>query len=136
MKKNIVIVTLLIVLGFIVLLGLYQFDKLKAEYKSDLETLRSELQFVKEARQKDKKAYQDTLKELKKKQKKAVFEAEQTGYNNGYAEGKAQAKTIVKTVKTYQDPISADVTKNGVKVNYENETGYYLEGDQINRHEK
>ena len=72
MKKNIVIVALVIILGFIVLLGLYQFDKLKVEYKSDLETLRSELQFVKEARQKDKEAYQDTLQELKKRQKKAL----------------------------------------------------------------
>lgn len=117
MKKNIVIATLIIIVMIGALIGLYQFDKLKAEYKADLETLKCELQLEKDARQTEKEAYQDTLKELKKKQKKAISE-------------------VVKTVKTYQDPISADVTKNGVKVNYENGTGYYLEGDQINRHEK
>lgn len=132
MKKNIAVTILIIVIIVGVLIGLYQFNKLKAEYASDLKTLRSELQLEKETRQTEKEAYQDTLQELKKKQKKAISEAEQ----NGYAKGKAQAKTVVKTVKTYQDPISADVTKNGVKVNYKDGTGYYLEKDQINRHEK
>lgn len=136
MKKNIIIAILIVIIITGALIGLYQFDKLKVTYKADLEALKSELQFEKNTRQTEKEAYQDTLKELKKKQKKAISEAKQTSYSNGYMEGKAQAKTIVKTVKAYQDPISADVTKNGVKVNYKNGTGYYLERDQINRHEK
>lgn len=132
MKKNIVIATLIIIVMIGALIGLYQFDKLKAEYKADLESLKSELQLEKDARQTEKEAYQDTLKELKKKQKKALSKAKERGYNKGYINGKAQ----VKTVKTYQDPVSADVTDSGLKVNYSDGTGYYLEKDQINYNKK
>lgn len=132
MKKNIAVTILIIVIIVGVLIGLYQFNKLKAEYASDLKILRSELQLEKEARQTEKEAYQDTLRELKEKQKKVLSKAEQISYNNGYINGKAQAKTI----KTYQDPVGADVTENGIKINYSDGTGYYLEKDQINRHEK